>query len=651
MTRIPHKPAPTTAARPEPARRYDVLIYVLLFLTTLAVYGQVRGFDFVNYDDREYIVDNARVRAGLTWEGAVWAFTTSYGGNWFPLTWLSHMLDFRMFGPDSGLHHLMNVLIHALGSLLLFALLRRMTGCRWRSAFVAALFALHPLHVESVAWVTERKDVLSGFFWFLTIWLYLRYVERPRLSRYLFMVASFILGLMSKSMVVTLPFALLLLDYWPLRRFALWDASSAKKPGRPAVLMEKAPLLALSLAVSVVTFLVQRGGGAVAPIEYVPLGARLANGLVSYVTYLRQLFAPVRLSAFYPLPVQTPVWLALVAALTLAAVSLLVVKSLRRRPYLAVGWFWYLGTLVPVIGLVQVGMQAHADRYAYLPSVGILMMLAWGVPELLGRMRSARAVLTGLSVAFCSICILLTWFQIRHWQNSASLFRHALAVTSDNHVAHNGLGIALLEEGHIEEAISHYQEAIRLKPRYPEARANLGQVQLKMGRVDEAVEQLREAIRLSPSHPEARINLAIAYDAQGKPEEAATQLLEALRLDPDSPNAHYNLGRVYAELGKMVEAQAQFYEVIRLEPESAEAHYNLGVILARRDNPKAAIPEFLKALQINPDYASAHNNLGSILANLGQIDEAIFHFREAVRINPESEEMRYNLEYALSLKK
>ncbi len=663
MARNQRKPEAADPDELRGARRYDLLIGLFLLLATLAVYSQVRSYDFVNIDDREYITTNASVRAGLSSEGLVWALTTDYAGNWFPLTWLSHMLDCQLFGLDSGLHHLTNVLIHASSTLLLFILLKRMTGARWRSAFVAFLFALHPLHVESVAWVTERKDVLSAFFWFLTLWGYLRYVERPHLARYLAVLVSFCLGLMSKSMVVTLPFVLLLLDVWPLRRITLGVPATAAKPKQKSradreikpkiatILMEKVPFLALSALTAVITVVVQRRGGAIVSLDYIPWGTRLANGLTSYMTYIIKMLWPTGLAVFYPQPLELPDWQVLASGLALAGISILVLRSFRSSPYLAVGWFWYLGTLVPVIGVVQVGMQAHADRYTYLPSVGIFIMMAWGVADVCKPWPRAKTTLAGVFALASAACMILTWHQVQAWQDSMTLFKHALKVTADNHVAHNGLGIALQEQGRMEEAISHYQEAIKLRPRYPEARANLGDILLRLGRTEEAIQQLSETIRLNPGSLEAHINLGIAYNTMGKDEEAITQLLEAVRIQPNSANARYNLGRVYAKVGRLAEATAQFSLAAQLQPDNAEAHYNLGLTLAGQGNMDAAIAEFTKAIQIKPDYGAAHNNLGSALANLGKIDEAILHFREARRIMPDSEQARLNLEYALSLKK
>lgn len=648
--------------RPAQNRRLDFTIGILLFLITLAVYSQVRSYEFIGLDDPDYVTENPHVRAGLTSEGFVWAFTTNRDGNWFPLTWLSHMLDWQLFGQQSGLHHVSNVLIHALSTLLLFSLLKRMTGSRWRSAFVAFLFALHPLHVESVAWVAERKDVLCAFFWFLTLWGYLLYVERPRAGRYLLVLVPFCFGLMAKPMIVTLPFVLLLLDVWPLRRLQMERPATSGKSKQKAwpgdrmkplagILWEKAPLFALSAVSAAVTYAVQQGGGAVTSLGWVPLSARLGNALISYVAYLAQMLWPTRLAVFYPHPWNLPGWQVATAGLAVLSISILVLRLVQSSPYLAVGWFWYLGTLVPVIGLVQVGMQARADRYTYIPLVGIFLMLAWGVTDVFGQWRQAKSVLAALSLVACSACLAFTWVQIQNWRNSETLFGHAIEVTAGNYLGYYGLGGALRDQGRLDEAVSCYREAIRIFPGFDIAYGGLGDVCLRQNRIEEAIGHLSEAIRLNPGTPEEHIDLGIALDKSGKGGEAISQMLEAIKISPDSANAHYNLGRVYANAGRIPEATAQFHIAIRLQPDNAEAHYNLGVTLASQGNMNDAVAEFGTAIQLKPNYAGAHNNLGSALANLGRIDEAIAQFAEALRLMPDSEEARRNLEYARSLKK
>jgi tetratricopeptide (TPR) repeat protein len=662
---IKNRRKPTPAKPDTPAAthfsRQDFHIAVLLLLATLAVFSQVRSYEFVSLDDPVYISANPNVRAGLSSESMVWAFTTNRDGNWFPLTWLSHMLVYQFFGPQSGFHHLANVLLHILSTLLLFALFRRMTGSSWRSAFVACLFALHPLHVESVAWVSERKDVLCGFFWILAIWGYLHYVERPRPGSYLLVLVPFCLGLMSKAMIITLPFVLLLLDVWPLRRIRLAKSPLAGKPNRKAeadrkarsvaaIFWEKVPLLALSAAMSVVTYKVQQSGGAVVSTDWIPFGTRLGNALISYLAYVAQMVWPVRLSVFYPYPMNLPGWQVAGAAVVLAAITILALHLLRRLPYMAVGWFWYLGTLVPVIGLIQVGMQSQADRYTYFPLIGISILAAWGVPDLLHRWPGAKFALACSTITACSACTLLTWYQIQVWQNSTSLYQHALRATPGSHMGHYGMGGVLRNQGRLEEAIPYYVEAIRLAPRLASAHGGLGGVLLSLGRVDEAIAQFSEAIRLHPDSIEDHINLGIALSTLGKVSDAIARFQEAIRINPGSANAHYNLGRAYANAGNVDEALAQFNETIRLQPDNAEAHYNLGSILAGQGRLVGAVEAFNAAIRIRPDYASAHNNLGGALAQLGKIDEAITHFTEALHISPDFVEARRNLENALTLR-
>jgi len=676
--------------------RNDLAIYLLLALAVFAVYGQVRQFDFVNFDDPDYVGSNAHVRAGLGPDSLAWAFTSGHAANWIPLTWLSHMLDCQLFGLASGWHHLTNVLLHALSTLLLFAVLKRMTGAHWPSAFVAFVFGLHPLHVESVAWVAERKDVLSAFFWFLTLWVYLGYVERPGLGRYLLVLFTFCLGLMAKPMAVTLPFVLLLLDVWPLGRIPSTRFTARPKPrqrtgsgveAKPLVapvLREKIPLFALSLAASMVTYLAQQRGGAVSSLQATPAGTRLANAVISYVAYILKMLWPARLAAFYPFPRELPPWQVVGATLALVAISVLVAFSVRGRPYLAVGWLWYLGSLVPVIGLVEVGAQCRADRYTYVPLVGISIMIAWGAAEAFQRWPRARRAFTGLSVVVCAACLLLTWFQVQYWRSSFSLFQHALEVTSDNYLAHNNLGAVLRKEGRIDEAVSHFQEALRIRPRYADALGGLGEARMAQGRLDEAFVYISEAVRLRPSSAEAHVNLGTALSRLGKPSESETQYREAIRFQPDNAeahsglgaalagqgqaeeairelreavrirpeyaDAHYNLARLLAALGRLGEATAEFAEAVRLQPDDAAAHYNLGTALAAQGRMNEAVAEFSTAVRLKPGYAKAEFNLGIALANSERFDEAATHLSEALRIEPEFVEARKSLEYVLALR-
>jgi Flp pilus assembly protein TadD len=553
-----------------PGPRRDLWICAVLFLATFAVYFQVRHHEFILYDDPDYVTENAHVRGGLTPEGVAWAFTTGHAGNWFPLTWISHMVDCQIFGVDSGPQHLMNVLFHALSALLLFAVLKRMTGAVWRSAFVAFLFSLHPLHVESVAWIAERKDVLSAFLWFLAIWAYLGYVKRPGRSRYLMVMVVFGLGLMAKSMLVTLPIVLLLLDLWPLQRIGFGgaddrfssSASAGHKKRWPAPLsrcfLEKVPLLALSLGVAVVTYVVQRRGHAVMPLDLIPLPQRLANALVSYVAYVAGMMWPARLAVFYPFPLHVALWQPVAAGLAILAVSILVVRSIGRRPYLAVGWFWYLVTLTPVIGLVQVGSQARADRYAYIPTVGLSIALAWGAAEFVRSRPRLRTTMAAAAVASCLACAALTWRQAGFWQDTISLFRHSLSVTRGNFLGYNILGVALRDRGQLDEA-----------------QVNLGRALSEQGRADESLAQLAAAARIKPDDVEAQYNLGTELAGQGRFEEAVEALQIAVRLKPDYAEAHSNLGSALANLGRLDEAIAQFNEALRIDPALDDVRKNL----------------------------------------------------------------------------
>src|SRR5271156_516470 len=537
--------------------RLDLLIYLALLLATFAVYAQVRDFDFVNYDDSDFITDNLNVRQGFTVQGLEWALTSGYEGNWVPLTWVSHMLDCQFFGLDSGWHHLHNVLLHALAAVMLCMFLERATGARWRSALAAFLFALHPLHVQSVAWVAERKDVLSACFWFLTLWLYVRYAERPGTGRYLGVALSFWLGLMAKPMMVTLPFVLLLLDYWPLARLG--------QRGRKAI-WEKLPLLGLAGAAAAIAYLAQKHAAAV---NLVPLEARLANATHSYTLYILQTFWPARLAFFYPYPRDFAfAFLPLLAeGVLLAVVTTGVIVLRRRAPYLLMGWGWFVVTLVPVIGLVQVGDQAHADRYMYIPMVGLLVMLIWGAAEILEMLRVKKLAIP-LAAAACLASAVVSWVQIEYWRNSETLFRHALAVTNDNKIANNNLGSYLMSSGRLSEAIPYFESAVRIDPGYPAARNNLGIALGGMGRLPDAIAQLQIAVRLWPDAPDPHTNLGTALAQAGRLPEAADQFEAALRMDPNDALVQRNLGQALSGIpGRIPDALRHLEEANRLRPD------------------------------------------------------------------------------------
>ena len=564
------KPAQTRAAAPVVARPHFPLwlMVTLLVLVTIALYWPAMRCDFINLDDPEFISGNPHVQGGLTWEGVKWAFhDTERAGDWVPLLWLSHMLVWQLVGANPWGHHLINVLLHAANTALVFLVFRRMTGATWRSLLLAALFGWHPLRVESVAWVTERKDVLSTLFWMLGLLAYAKYSEATQAGNskqkvwYGAALAMFVLGLMSKAMLVTMPFVLLLLDYWPLGRFKFYGVWRLVK--------EKIPFFALAMAASVLTFMAQKQGGAVIDVEKLTLGARLGNALISYCRYLGKTFWPMDLAVYYPHPGHWPLEEILLASVLLCGISMLLFVKRRQYPFFLMGWLWFLGTLVPVIGLVQVSGQAMADRYTYIPSLGVLILTIWGAYELVKDWRYQKIASSAAGSAAIVLCIGLTRHQLEYWTDSEALFRHTLKVTKDvpnNYLPHKALGDALLNKGQIDGAISQYQEAIRLKPDDVRARSNLGAALFNGGQIDAAVNQFQEAIRLKPDYPDAHNNLGFILLYQGHTDEAISQFQEAIRLNPDFADAHYNVGLALDLEGKFDEAINQYQEAIRLKP-------------------------------------------------------------------------------------
>jgi len=636
------------------------LICILLMSVTFAVYWPVRSYEFVKYDDDGYVTNNRHIRSGLTWYGVKWAFTSGYESNWHPVTWLSHILDLQFFGLASGRHHLVNVLIHTINALLLFIVLERATGALWASAFVAAIFGLHPLHVESVAWVAERKDVLSTFFWLLTMWAYIRYAERPGILRYLATVALFAIGLMAKPMVVTLPFVLLLLDYWPLNRL---------QRGIKGLLSEKVPFFVLSAVSSVVTFLVQKSSGAVSPVEVIDVKSRIGNAVVSYVGYIQKMIWPAGLAVFYPHPGGRLTILQIaIAALILAAVTVLIFRLARGRKYLLVGWLWYLGTLVPVIGLVQVGNQAMADRYTYIPLIGLFIVIAWGVRSLVAGRFYLKVVSVLAAAVILSAAAVCTRMQLKYWQNSIVLFERALAVSGDNYFIHTNYGYALRgagrtdeairefirsaqlnpnqagmrcnlatvlkEAGRIDEAVEQFNIALALKPDSAQIYNNAGNILVSLGRVDEAIEYYKKALSLSPKFAESHYNLAVALDKQGRSEDAVSEYRQTLSLEPDNVDALSNLGFELAGQGKFDEAVEYYKKALRLEPDSVITHGRLGLALAGLKRTDEAIREFEMVLVNRPSDAEMHRNIGVLLERQGKIDEAIGRYQRALQICP-----------------
>jgi protein O-mannosyl-transferase len=568
-----------------------------LMLITTAVFYQVCAYDFVNLDDPTYIYENPNIQDGITLKAIKWAFTADYASNWHPLTWLSHMLDWQLFGPKAGGHHLTNLVFHVANTLLLFIVLKQTTQRFWPSAFVAALFAIHPLHVESVAWVSERKDVLSTFFWLFTTWAYVRFVSRPKIVSYLLVIVFFALGLMSKPMLVTLPFVLLLLDYWPLGRFSPKRGKASSKYSLSYLLIEKVPLFAMALASCIVTFVVQKKSGAM-EWEHYGLLIRLANASISYLQYINKMIWPARLASFCPHAGQNiSILYAVVSAGFLLAVTMLIFRFAKERRYLVVGWLWYLGTLVPVIGLIQVGAQAMADRYTYVTLTGLFIIVAWGMPDLLAKWQYKKTTLTLSALLVISALSICTHFQLRYWQNSITLFQHDLDVTKDNYVAHFGIAGPLRKQGKLNDTIYHCSEAIRIKPKYTKALDCLGIALCEAGRIDEAIPYYKKAIEIDPSFADAKANLALALAAKG-----------------DSVANHIHEGHALALQGKLNEAAVHLTEALWLDPHSAQAHYDLGQVLVQRGRIDEAIEHFEKALRLASDWIEPMNNMAWLLA-------------------------------------
>ena len=624
------------------------MICVCLAVLITVVFWPVQHAGFVNYDDDEYVTANPHVLGGLTVRGVVWAFTAYHSDNWHPLTWLSHELDCECFGMNASGHHAVSVLLHVANTVLLFLVWRRMTGATWRSACVAALFGVHPLHVESVAWVAERKDVLSGLFWMLAIWGYVRYVERPTRGRYAVVAGCYAMGLMAKPMVVTLPCVLLLLDYWPLGR-TRWTPSVVGHHAplrRGELIREKIPLFALAAVSCGVTIWAQNRGRAISSLEQLPLGLRMANTVVSYVRYIEKAVWPSGLAAFYPYRVWPPGTVILAGAI-LVAVSGLVIWRARREPHLVVGWFWFLGTLVPVIGLVQVGSQSMADRYMYLPLIGLSIMLCWSVSSRAMERRSLKATIGVAAAAVVAVCAALSRVQVGYWKDSETLFRHALDVTRDNWLARANLGNALTQSGRTPEAIAQYEQALRVNPNFAMAHVNYANALAGLGRVTEAIAQYEQALRIEPDSAEAHCDLGAALAQAGRLPEAIAQYEQALRVKPDFVMAHCDLGAALAQAGRLPEAMSHYEQALRIEPDSAMAHYNLGNALAQMGRVPEAIAQYEQALRIEPDSAETHCNLGVVLAQTGRVPEAIAQYEQALRVEPDSAETHYNLGVAL----
>jgi tetratricopeptide (TPR) repeat protein len=629
-------------------RRLSVFTCLLLAVATFAVYWQTLYFDFVFFDDQLFISSFFNLKEGLTLKNIIWAFTstTLETNYWIPITWLSFLLDHELFGQNPSGFHLTNVLFHGVNTTLIYIVLKKMTRCQWQSAIVAALFSIHPLHVESVAWVTERKDVLSTFFFLLTLLSYRNYVKRPGVTRYLVTLLLFCLGLMSKPMLVTLPLLLMLVDIWPLDRYMIHGSpDNSKIPFKTLLLkliLEKIPFFILLLVIASITFIAQQKTGNVGSLESYPIGLRLSNAIVSYAAYIGKMIYPLNLAALYPYPEFIPWWKTGAAGLLLICVSWLSIKTFRNHPYIFVGWFWYLITLLPVIGLVKVGPQAMADRYTYIPLIGLFISLSWGF----SRLASLRPYLQTAVILFATASLLLfsslTWKQIGYWRDTVTLFEHTIAVTGKNPKVHYGLGVAFFKNAQYEKAISQFAKALELDPGYLLAMKNMGVVLEEQGKLASAVKYYERVIRLAPMHHETYNDMGVALKKMGKPTDAEVYFLKALELKPDNFKARNNFADLLVQQNRFQEAVIHYREAIRINPNSSDIYNELGLLYGKMGNYDEAIGSFLKALQLEPDSAAIHNNLAVTYANQGKIKLALSHFSKAVQLDPDNIEMKKN---------
>ena len=628
------------------SNKNKLILGIILIVVTLTVYWRVHGYDFINYDDPTYVTENSHVQAGLTLDGIRWSFSTKYLGFWNPLVWLSFMLDYQVYGLNAHGYHITNIILHILNTLLLFWLFCRMTGAVWKSAFVAAIFALHPLHVESVAWITERKDVLSAFFWMLTLCLYVYYTEKPVIKRYLLVLFSFILALMSKPMAVTLPAILILVDYWPIKRF-----ESHKEHFFLWQLKEKAPFFVFSAVLVIITlygsFNLEKS------VFYVPFISRIANDPAAFVAYLEKTFWPYEMTVFYPFPDQILVWQVIAASIFIILITAIVLFMAKRFPYLLTGWFWFVISLLPVLGAIHESAYSMADRYHYLPSIGLSVMLAWGIPTLFKSEQRRNKMLLPIGVIILLTFSLLTWKQCGYWKNNVELWEHALKVTNDNYLAQNNLGLALFAEGKVDGALDHYSKAIsikpndavpyqnnatiysktgkynlaiencsiaiRLKPDNADAHNSRGNVYAKIGNYEQALQDFNEAIRLKPDYVDSYLNRASLYYKQGQYQEAVDDLNKAAPLSSANDLIYFNRGNFNIKLGRYQQALDDFSQSIRLKPDNYEAYNNRAFIYLMFGRYEQALEDYSKAIDLKPDYADAYNNRSFVYLNMGNM--------------------------------
>lgn len=563
-------------------RTLNLIVVFILLASIILSYYPVKNYDFVNYDDPRYVTTFENEELTLKFIASL--LTSFDASNWHPLTWISHIIDTRLFGMNAGAHHLVNVFFHIINTLVLYHIFYKTTGETWKSCFVAGLFAIHPLHVESVAWVAERKDVLSTMFWMLTITTYIRYAGKPRLSTYIPVFLFFSLGLMAKPMLVTLPFVLILLDFWPLCRFANTQQSGVENV--PIIsrlfplIIDKIPLLALSAVASLLTVLAQKSGGAINSLDVFSLKIRLANAVISYAAYIAKMFVPINLSVFYPYTPSIPVWKILIAGTALICITFFTVRRFKIQPYLFVGWFWYLGTLVPVIGLVQVGMQSMADRYTYIPLIGLFVMMAWGFPALLADWKHKEIVILSTALLIYSTFLVFTWFQVRHWADNFSLYQHAIYSTDKNHVAHNNLGAAFYKTGNLYKAIWHFLTALEIKPDDHETLANFRAAARTNRNIDQSIESVQRLLSAYPKNSGLCYTVGVLYGQKGAYRQAIEYYQRALVYYPKFAQAQFDLGYTYVLLGEYDNALSSYKRAIEIQPDLIWAYYHTAAILS-----------------------------------------------------------------------
>lgn len=607
---------------------------MVIFLTVVcfAAFGRIAGNDFINYDDNRYITENDLVKSGINLKSIQRSFSSVIEGNWHPLTLISHMLDWKLYGANASGHHLTSLCLHIGACIFLFLFLSKTTHSTCSAAFAVFFFALHPLRVESVAWAAERKDVLSMFFGMAALLAYSFYAETRKLSYYFSCFILFALALMSKPMLVTLPFILLLLDYWPLQRLqkatGLEENNIMKRAGQ--LTLEKIPFFCLAAFSCMITFWAQNKEGSTYFGNALPFVMRFANAVISYTGYLVKLFWPADLAVFYPYQLSLSLWELSFSALLIMLITITGLYYIKRFPFIFVGWCWYLGTLVPVIGLVQVGEQAMADRYTYLPSIGIGIMLSCGMSLLLMRQNLYKKVLIPAAMLFIAILSILTWKQCGYWKNSIAIFNHVLDVTHGNYLAHNNLGYALMEKGAITQAIEHFDHAVAANRNYVKAYYNRGNAYAKLGQHQHAIEEYNEAIRQKPDFADAYSNRGVSHSQLGHYELAIKDLNNAIRVNPDAYNAYYNLGVIYATFGQYQRAIENYSKAIFLKPDSSDAYYNRGILFGGQGRYGRAIDDFSHVIRLKPDFADAYNNRGYSYFQWGREHLAIEDYTKAI---------------------